>query len=324
MSTFTGRRATRVCIAAAISAVLAGAALAQSGRQIRFVVPFPAGGGADLLTRVLAEQIGRTQNVTTVIENRPGAASVIGTEAVSRAAPDGNTVLIIANSFIIHPNFKKLSYDPITSFEPICLLATSPQVIVVNSTSPYRSLTELMNAARAEPGKLSHASVGPATTQQIAFEQLKLLAKVNMVYVPFNGNGPALNSLLGGHVTAVLANYAEAAEHIKGGKLRAIATGSKKRIEPLADIPTIAEQGFKDYEVEVWYGLVAPAKTPKATVDQLSDWCAAGMLAPELKAKWDVQGLTPVGRPAADFAKHLRQQRDEYAQVIKDAGIKGE
>jgi tripartite-type tricarboxylate transporter receptor subunit TctC len=299
-------------------------ARSQTARTIRFVVPFPAGGGADLLVRVLAEQIGRAQGVSTVIENRPGAASVIGTEAVSRAAPDGNTVLIVANSFIIHPNFKKLSYDPLTSFEPICLLANSPQVIVVNSTSPYRTLADLIGAAHAKPGELSHASVGPATTQHIAFELLKLLAKVNMTYVPFNGNGPALNALLGGHVTAAMSNYAEAAENISAGKLRAVAVGSRARIDSLPNVPTVSESGYKDYEVNVWYGLLAPAKTPKQTVDQLSQWCNAAVLTPELKPKWAMQGLDPVGKPAADFASHLRQQYEEYVRVIREANIKGE
>jgi tripartite-type tricarboxylate transporter receptor subunit TctC len=313
--------------AAASMVVLAWAghgALSQSARTIKFVVPFPAGGGADLLTRLLAEQIGKTQGVTTVIEDRPGAASMIGTEAVSRAPPDGNTVLIVANSFIIHPNFKKLSYDPLTSFEPICLLANSPQVIVVNSTSPYRTLADLIGAARDKPGELTHGSVGPATTQHIAFELLKLLAKVSMTYVPFNGNGPALNAVLGGHITAAMSNYAEAAENIRAGKLRALAVGSRARINSLPNVPTVAEAGYRDYEANVWYGLLAPAKTPREVVTQLSQWCGAAMLSPELKPKWDMQGLDPVGKPAADFATHLRQQRDEYARVIREANIKAE
>jgi tripartite-type tricarboxylate transporter receptor subunit TctC len=306
-----------------VVAFAAQPALSQT-RTVKFVVPFPPGGGADLLTRVLAEQIGKAQNVSTVIENRPGAATIIATEAVSRAAPDGNTLLIVANSFIIHPNFKKLSYEPLTSFEPVCLLATSPQVIVVNSDSPYRTLADLIDAARAKPGELSHASVGPGSTQHIAFELFKLLANVRMVYVPFNGNGPSLNALLGGHVAAVMANYAEVAEHVSGGKLRSLAVASKSRIAALPQVPTIAELGFKDYAVDVWYGLVTPAKTSKEAVAELARWCSAGMLAPELKPKWDLQGLDPVGRGAADFAAHLRQQADEYARVVRDAGIKGE
>jgi tripartite-type tricarboxylate transporter receptor subunit TctC len=313
------------CAAAcAVLIALANQPALSQTRTVKFVVPFPPGGGADLLMRVLAEQIGKAQNVSTVIENRPGAATIIATEAVSRAAPDGNTLLIVANSFIIHPNFKKLSYDPLTSFEPVCLLATSPQVIVVNSESPYRTLAELIDAARAKPGELSHASVGPGSTQHIAFEQLKLLAKVRMVYVPFNGNGPSLNALLGGHVAAVMANYAEVAEHVSGGKLRALAVASKSRIPTLPQVPTIAEQGYKDYAVDVWYGLVTPAKTSKEAVAELAQWCSAGMLSSELKPKWDLQGLEPVGRGAADFAAHLRQQADEYARVVRDAGIKGE
>ena len=145
-----------------------------------------------------------------------------------------------------------------------------------------------------------------------------------MIYVPFNGNSPALNELLGGHVTAVMANYAEAAENIKAGNLRALAVGSRARIEQLPNVPTAAESGYKDYEANVWYGLLAPAKTPKEAVDQLSQWCSAAMLAPVLKPKWALQGLDPVGRPAADFAVHLRQQQEEYARVIREANIKEE
>jgi tripartite-type tricarboxylate transporter receptor subunit TctC len=289
---------SKTLFAAGALALSVSSASAQSGRQVRFIVPFPAGGGADLLIRVLAEHIGKAQGVATVVENRPGAASVIGTEAASRAPPDGNTLLIVANSFIIHPNFKKLSYNPLTSFEPVCGLANSPQVIVVNSASPYRTLADMVTAAREKPGALSHASVGPASTQQIGFEQFKMAAKINMTYVPFNGNAPALNSLLGNHVTAVMANYAEAVEHVNGGKLRALASGGRTRLEAWPNVPTVAES-YPGYEVAVWYGLVTPAKTSKESVAQLSQWCSAAMLAPDLKPKWTQQGLTPTGTPAA-------------------------
>ena len=206
-------------------------AYAQVPKTIRFIVPFPAGGGADLLVRVLSEQIGRSAGAATVVENRPGAASIVGTEFVSRATPDGGTVLIAANSFIIHPFFKKLNYDPLTSFAPIAWLATSPQVVVVNAASPYRTLADLIEAAHAKPGELTNASVGPATTQHIAFELFKLRAKIKMIYVPFNGNGPAINELLGRHVDVVMANYSEAAEYVKAGHLRALAVGSPARLE---------------------------------------------------------------------------------------------
>jgi tripartite-type tricarboxylate transporter receptor subunit TctC len=259
-----------------------------------------------------------------VVENRPGAASIVGTEFVSRAAPDGGTVLIAANSFIIHPFFKKLNYDPLTSFAPIAWLATSPQVVVVNAASPFRTLLDLIETAHAKPGELTNASVGPATTQHIAFELFKLRAKIKMIYVPFNGNGPAINELLGRHVDLVMANYAEAAEYIKGGHLRALAVGSPARLEWLPEVPTIAESGYPGYEVSVWYGLFAPVATPAAVVDQLGQWCSTAMLAPELKPRWALQGLEPVGKPGAVLAAHLRQQQDEYGRVIREANIQAE
>jgi tripartite-type tricarboxylate transporter receptor subunit TctC len=155
-------------------------------------------------------------------------------------------------------------------------------------------------------------------------EQLKLLGKVNMVFVPFNGNTPALNQLLGNHVNAVMSNYSESAEHVNAGKLRALAVGGKTRLKEWPNVPTVAEQGFPDYAVEVWYGLVAPAKTPKDKVAELSKWCAEAMLAPELKPKWDLQGLAPVGSSAAAFEAHLRKQSEGYVRVIREANIKGE
>ena len=321
------RRLIRLSAAAGLTLLPSVAdreAFSQAPKTVRFIVPFPAGGGADLLMRVLTDQVGRNAGVATVVENRPGAASIVGTEYVSRAPPDGGTVLIAANSLIIHPFFKKLNYDPLTSLAPIVWLATSPQVIVVNAASPFHTLTDLVEAARAKSGQLTNASVGPATTQHIAFELFKLRAKIKMIYVPFNGNGPAVNELLGGHVDAVMANYAEVAENIKAGNFRALAVGSPARLEWMSDVPTVAESGYPGYEVSVWYGLFAPASTPAAVIDQLGQWCSAAMLAPELKPKWALQGLEPVGKSGAELAVHLRRQQEEYGRIIREADIKAE
>ena len=321
------RRLIRLSAAAGLTLLPSVAdreAFSQAPKTVRFIVPFPAGGGADLLMRVLTDQVGRNAGVATVVENRPGAASIVGTEYVSRAPPDGGTVLIAANSLIIHPFFKKLNYDPLTSLAPIVWLATSPQVIVVNAASPFHTLTDLVEAARAKPGQLTNASVGPATTQHIDFELFKLRAKIKMIYVPFNGNGPAVNELLGGHVDAVMANYAEVAENIKAGNFRALAVGSPARLEWMPDVPTVAESGYPGYEVSVWYGLFAPAGTPAAVIDQLGQWCSAAMLAPELKPKWALQGLEPVGKSGAELAVHLRRQQEEYGRIIREADIKAE
>jgi tripartite-type tricarboxylate transporter receptor subunit TctC len=178
----------------------------------------------DILARLIGEQITRTRGIGTLMENRPGSGTVVATEAVSRAAPDGNTVLFMGNSFVINSHLRKLNYDPLVSFEPVCHLINSPQVIAVNVAAPYKTLGDLIDAAKAKPGELSLASVGPATAQHIASEMFQRVTGANFVYVPFPGGGPAVNALLGSHVTAVLQNYAEMQESLKAGNLRALAT----------------------------------------------------------------------------------------------------
>ena len=318
----------RIVILAAASvallAVCGQGAVSQTARTIRIVVPFPAGGSADEVARLLGDQIGRSRGVNVVIENRPGAGTIVATEAVSRAAPDGNTLLIVANSFVINPSLKKLNYDPLTGFAPVCHLVSSPLVIAVNSDSPYRSFADLVAAARAKPGELTMASVAPATTQHIAFEMLKRVADINMIHVPYPGGAPAVTALLGAHVTGVIANYSEVEAHLASGRLRALATASRQRIAAAPDVPTIAESGYPNYESEVWFGLVAPAKTPAETIAQLSGWLGAALATPAVKDKLKLQEMYPVGACGADFAAHLRMQFEDYARVIREADIKAE
>jgi tripartite-type tricarboxylate transporter receptor subunit TctC len=302
--------------------VVAGQAAAQTG-TIKIVLPVPPGGAGDIIARLLVEQVSRAQGQTMVIESRPGAGTTIGTEAVARAAPDGNTLLINAPFLLISPHLRKLNYDPLTNLEPICYLVSSPGVIVVNEASPYRTLADLLDAARTKPGQLTFASAGPGTTHQIGFEMLKRAAGVNMIYVPYPGGAPAISALLGGHVTSVLAEYAPLAEHLKAGKLRAIATTARTRIPSLPGLPTVAES-YKDYEVDFWWGLFAPAKTPKETTSQLAGWFTAAMQVPELQTKLVAQGFFPVGTCGVDFATLLRKQFDEYGRIIREANIKPE
>jgi tripartite-type tricarboxylate transporter receptor subunit TctC len=307
--------------------ILAAAALFGSGTwaqtAIKIVMPAPAGGAGDIVARMLTEQVGRAQGLTLVIENRPGAGTIIGTEAVARAAPDGSTLLITAPYLLIAPHLRKVNFDPLTGFEPICHLVSSPGVIVVNSLSPYRTLGEFLDAARAKPGELTFAAAGPGTVQQIGFEMLKRAANANLAFVPYPGGAPAIAALLGGHVTAVFAEYAPLAEHIKAGRLRAIAATTGKRIDSLPELPTIGET-YNDYEVDFWWGLFAPARTPKETVSQYADWFTAAMRAPEVKTKLNAQGFIPVGSCGTDFAALLRKQYDHYGRVIREANIKAE
>ncbi len=227
-------------------------AWSQGARTIRVVLTVPPGGSIDLLFRILADQIGGTKGQTFVIESRPGAGGVIAAEAVARSAPDGNTLLSNNNGTIISSILRKVNYDPLTSFEPICYLVTTPQLVVVNSASPYRTLAELIDAARAKPGELSIASVGPNTTQHIGIERLKRLAKADLTYVSFPGGAPTVNALLGAHVTSAVLNWSEVGEQVdrwKGPSARDHGIASHRAPAGSADGVGIRLQGFRDGRV---------------------------------------------------------------------------
>ena len=210
------------CCAVVVLALSGQSASAQSGRTIHLIVPVPPGASTDAVARLMAEQIGRAQGVTIVVENRPGASGMIGTEAVSRAAPDGNTLLMTANTYLIDAQTRKANYHPVTAFDPICYLVQSPAVFVVNSASPYKTLKDLLDAARAKPGELSMAAVGPGTTFQMGFNTFTKAAGVNMTFVPYQGSAPAATAVMGQHVTSAFAGYAVVSENIKADKLRAL------------------------------------------------------------------------------------------------------
>ena len=300
------------------------AAWSQAARTTRVVITVPPGGSIDILFRLLADQIATSRGQTIIVESRPGAGGVIAAEAVARSAPDGNTLLSNNNGIIISSILRKVNYDPLTSFEPICYLVTTPQIITVNGASPYRTLAELLDAARSRPGELSIASVGPNTTQHIGIERLKRLAQTDLTYVSYPGGAPTVNALLGGHVTAAVLNWSEVGEQVTTGKARALATMALQRIAPLPDLPTVSESGYKDFETDVWFGLVAPAKTPKETVSQLIDWFSAALLAPQVKAKLTAVALYPNPKCGADFAAHLRRQSEFFSGMIRELNIKTE
>jgi tripartite-type tricarboxylate transporter receptor subunit TctC len=311
-----------VILVTAILIVLTGyVTSSQTTQTIKIIVPSTAGGGSDILARLLADQISRAQNVTMYVENRPGASNAIGTEAASRAAPDGSTLLINQPEFVINPHLRKLNYDPLTSFTPVCYLVRSPQLFVVNSTSPYRTLDDLLDAARLKPNELTLASAGPASSTHIGFEILKHLANVKMIYVPYQGSTPAVNALLGKHVTSVLASYPNVVEQVKADKLRVLATASPTRIEQMPHVPTVAESGFKGYDSEIWFGVVAPAKTPNVIVSRLAGWFTAALQAPEIKMKLESLGLFTVGLCGADFGAFIQNQYDKYGRAIRETNF---
>jgi len=311
-----------MCLAMLAHAFSPASALAQSG-PLKIVVPYTPGSGPDILSRLLANEISRARGLTVLVENRPGGGTLVGTELVARADPDGNTVLLVGNSFAVNPAFKKGSYD-LASFAPVCYLASTPLLLVVTGASPYRSLTDLLAAARAKPGELSLASGGPASALHVAFEVVRRAADVTMTYVPYGGTAPAINALMGGHVTSVFADYPTVVAQLKSGALRALVTTSPARVPTLPDVPTLAQTGLSKYEAEIFYGIVAPAKTPPDVLARLADWFHAALGAPEMDPKLAAQGLFPVGRCGPPFGDFLRAQVDDYGRIIREAGIKAE
>lgn len=320
-------RALRAGILASVVALTAlpsPAAWSQAARAVKAVVPYAPGGGVDALARILADQISRTRGPAMVIENRPGAGTAIATEAVARAPHDGSTLLFADSNLLIIPHVWKLSYDPRSSFEPICRLVSSPQILVVNSATPYHTLAELIEAARARPGNLTLASLGAASLPRIGFEQLKRAADVDITFVTYPGAAPAANALLGEHVTSAFLSLASVGEHIKSGKLRALAVATSARIEALPEVPTTAESGYDGYEADLWDGVVAPAKTPKETIADITGWFTSALQDPETRRKLVAQGLFPAMTCGADFAALISKQYDEYGSVIRESNIQAE
>jgi len=315
----------RLALLCAASVFGVAAAMAQGfpSKPVRIVVPFPPGGTADVLARLVGQKMSDALGQQVLIENRPGGGTVIGTEYVARAPADGHTLLLMANSFTINPAVRdKLPYEPFKDFAPVTLLVKSPQVLVVNSALQAKSLAEFSALVKIRAGKFSLATVGPATTQHVGSEMLKGAMKLEMIYVPYPGGAPAMTALVGGHVDAVLANYSEVAAHVQSGKARAIAVTALGRIDTLKDVPTVSESGYAGFEVSAWFGLVATGGSPPAAIARLNAEANKALNAPDVREKLIAQGMYPVGTTPGEFDAHIRSEMAKYAKVIKEAGIK--
>ncbi len=305
-----------------VAGAFASNALAQDNRPIRLILPFPPGGPADAMARIVAQHVSEGGGPSMVVESHPGAATEIGTEYVAHAPPDGYTLGIISNSFVVLPNVRTLKYDPLTDFVPICELASFPPLIVVNSGAPYRTLADFIAAAHARPGTLTLATIGPATSSQLAFEMLKLSAKADITFVPFPGYTPAIQALLSNTVTAALADLSTLQGQLQTGKVRALVTTSPERISLLPNVPTAIESGYKDVSADFFGAVIAPAKTPKAMIDKLTGWFSAAIKDPKVDAKFKALGFFPGGACGSAFAATLRKDYDDYRRIIADAHLK--
>jgi tripartite-type tricarboxylate transporter receptor subunit TctC len=318
------KRSALIAAALALGLFVPGLASAQTfpSKPVHVIVPFAPGGAFDVLARVIAAHLEQQWRQSVLVETKPGAGSVVGTTFVARANPDGHTLVLVANSLVINAKLRPtLPYDAIKGFEPIALMVNSPQVIAVNPSSPYRTLKEWLDAARAQPGTLTLGTVGPGTTQHIAGEMLQRAAGVKLVYVPFPGGAPAVNAVLGDHVGAVLGNLSEVSAHIAAGKLRPLAVTTRDRLDELKQVPTVAESGYAGYEAVVWCGISAPAGTPREVVQRISDSVGQALRDAEVRQRLLVVGFQPAYLNPTDFAAHVADMAQRYSRVIEDAKI---
>ena len=311
-----------------LAAFLAGGAVSHAqdypNKPIRLIVPYPPAGGTDIVARIVGEPLGNVLGQSIIVDNRGGAAGNLGTDLAAKASPDGYTVLFTLSSHTINPKlFDKLPFDVEKDFVPISLAAMIPQVLAVNPSVPVHNIAELVALAKAQPGKLNFASVGTGSPGHIAGELFKLKTGTDMVHVPYKGGGPAVVDTLGGQVQLIFVSLPAALQHIKAGKLRALAVTSDKRSIAAPDIPTIAESGV-DCVVNFWYGALVPAKTPPAIVEKLHAAMVRVLQMPEVKDKLLLQGAEATSSTGADFDRLIKSELKQWEYVIREAKIKAE
>ncbi|MDF3836595.1 tripartite tricarboxylate transporter substrate binding protein [Cupriavidus basilensis] len=314
--------ATALCWLAAGSSGLAHAEAWPAAKPIRLVVTYAPGGGADTMARMISPRLGQELGQTIVVDNRPGAGGQIGTDLVAKSAPDGYTVLLDAASFASNPSlYKKLPYDPVKSFIPVSVLAPYPNMLVVNPQFPARSVQELIAMARAKPGGIAYASSGNGSAQHLAGALFAQRMKLDLLHVPYKGGGPAMADVIAGQVPVFFANTASGLQHVRAGKLRALAVTGAKRTPILPDTPTLAEAGVPRYEVYEWNGVFLPAGTPPDIVKRLSEAIRKVINLPENRERVTSLGGEIVAGTPAEAAKFIQAQTSEWAKVIKDGNI---
>ncbi|WP_456281544.1 tripartite tricarboxylate transporter substrate binding protein [Cupriavidus sp. JZ107] len=312
--------------AAAVPALSASAAEAFPSKPIRLIVPFTPGGTTDILARLVAQKAGEALGQPMVVENRPGAGGNIGAEAAARSAADGYTLLMgtlgtqVTNQFI----YPRMPYDSAKDFAPVTLVANSPNVLLVNSTLPANSIGELIALARREPGKINYASTSTGGSPHLSGELLSMMAGVKMQHVPYKGAAPAMTDLLAGQVNLMFDNLPSALAQIQGGKIKALAVTGVKRASVLPSVPTVRESGLPDYEVNSWFGLLAPAGTPPERVRQLQQAVDKVLAMPDVRKRIQELGAEPGGEGSAAFAAQIKADTDKWARVIRSAGIKAQ
>jgi tripartite-type tricarboxylate transporter receptor subunit TctC len=314
--------------AVALSVLTAGplttAAQSYPARPIRLVVPFPPGGSNDIVGRVVALNLGERIGKQVIVDNRAGGNSIIGSEIVANAQPDGYTLLVISTSFTTNPIIHKLPYDPLKAFAWVAMLGVGPNVLAVTQSLPANSVKELIALAKARPGQLVYASTGVGSNAHFGTELFKHMTGTDMLHVPYKGGGPALIETIAGQAQLCLSSLIQAIGHIRSGKLRALATSGARRSATLPEVPTISEAGVPGYETVNWWGVAAPRGTPPATVNYLNDQIKAVLLLPDTEKRLINEGAEPVLKTPAELGNYVAAEMAKWAQIAKIAGIRGE
>lgn len=318
----------RITVAHAFAALLATLLAAPAGAQnyptkpIRMVAPFAPGGGTDISARILAEGLTQAFNQTVVVDNRPGAGSMLGCDIVAKSMPDGYTLLLGNISMAFNAAiYRKMPYDTLRDLVPVSLVTDQPNILVAHPSLPAKSFKEFIALARSQPGKLTYGSAGLGAGTHLAMEMLVMSQKIELVHVPYKGTGPALTALLGNQISVFFSTFASALPHVKAERLRAYAVTSAKRAHTLPEVPTVAESGVPGYEYSTWYGLLVPARTPQAIVNKLNQTTVAVLNTPDYRQRLLAQGMDPVPSTAAHYAAYLKSETEKWTKVVRAAKI---
>ena len=327
MHTIHNKKGLKFLIAA--TTLWAGVALAQSGsypnKPIKFIVPYPPGGGTDVIARIVQEPLSSNLGQQVIIENRGGAGGSIGSEAAARSPADGYTVLFTLSSHTINPAiYPKLSFNTEKDFLPVVTIASLPQILVANPDFPAKNVKDVIDMAKAKPGTIAYASVGNGSPGHLAGAMMAGAANVKMTHIPYRGGGPAVTDVMGGQVPLLWVSIPAAANFVKAGKLKALAVSTTKRSAVFPDVPTMIESGFKDFEVDSWYAMFVPANTPKAAVDRLNAAANKVLTTPEVKEKLLNQGAEAVGGSPEALGRVVKAELVKWDKVVKENGIKAE
>ena len=313
----------------AAAVVVSGSTYAQGSgypdKPIRFVVPYPPGGGTDVIARIVQDRLRAALGQSIVIDNRGGAGGSIGTEVVARSAPDGYTVLFTLSSHTINPAiFSKLSFDTARDFEPVGIVCSLPQILVANPQFPANTVQQLIAMAKDKPGSLAFASVGNGSPGHLAGEMMKIRTGTQLTHIPYRGGGPAVTDVVSGQVPLLWVSIPAAAQFVKQKQLKALAVSTLKRSAAFPDVPTMQEAGISDFEVDSWYAMFVPAKTPRAIVDRLNAALNTVLKEPEIREKLLAQGSEAVGGTPEQLGAVVNAELPKWAKLIKDAGIKAD